>query len=221
MLFLNRLQAGEKLGRELQGLQSGSALILAIPRGGAPVAAAAAKTLGLPFDIVPLIKIPIPWFPDASYGAVASDGTMALNQSLVHRLEVSVRELELTAAKFSLEAKRREVLYRGDRPGPDAAGRPVIIIDDGLGSGYSMLAAVQFVRKRTPEKIVVAAPVASEAAFGLVSAEAGADNIVVLTRDPSQFFKLAAHYKDFSRVTDDEVKRLLEGGTIRVPEEGT
>lgn len=212
MIFLNRAQAGEKLGRELRDMALAAPLVLAIPRGGVPVAAAAAKVLGCPFDIVPLVKVPIPWFPDASYGAVASDGTMALNQPLIHRLEVSVRELEMAALKVSEEAKRREVLYRGDRPYPALGGRTAVIIDDGLGSGYSMMAAVQFVGKRGPRGIIIAAPVAAEAAFRLVSTEPGVEAVVVLNRDANQVFTLPAHYKDFPRISDEDVMRLLAEG---------
>jgi predicted phosphoribosyltransferase len=107
MIFLNRTRAGAKLAQELRCLDLVAPLVLAIPRG-VPAAAAVAKVLGCPFDIVPLVKVPIPWSPEASYGAIASDGTMALNQPLIHRLRVSLRELEMAARRISEEAKRRE-----------------------------------------------------------------------------------------------------------------
>lgn len=209
MLFLNRTQAGEKLAQELRGLDLAGPIVLAIPRGGAPVGSAAAKALGCPFDIIPMVKIPIPWMPEASYGAVASDGTMALNEPLIHRLEISLRELEMAALKVSEQAKLREKSYRGERPYPSLENRAVILVDDGLGSGYSMLAAVRFVRKRAPKSIVVAVPVASETAFALLKEEPGIAGLVVLSRDAEQVFSLKAHYKDFAPVTDAEVASLL------------
>jgi predicted phosphoribosyltransferase len=209
MIFLNRTQAGEKLAQELRDLDLVDSLVLAIPRGGVPVAAAVAKILGCSFDIVPMVKVPIPWSPEASYGAIASDGTMALNQPLIHRLEVSLRELEMAALKISEEAKRRERLYRGERPYPALENRTVTLIDDGLCSGYSMLTAIYFARKRRPKSIIVAAPVASEAALMVLSEEPEIDRLVVLSRDAEQVFSLNAHYKDFTPITDDDVIRYL------------
>ncbi len=209
MIFVDRAQAGEKLGRELRALSLADPIALAVPRGGMPVAAAVARALDCACDIVPMMKIPIPWFPDASWGAVASDGTLALNEPLVHRMEVSLRELEMSAVAVSQEAKRREQAYRGDRPYPDLGGKTAVIVDDGLGSGYSMLAAIRFARKRAPRGIVVAAPVASESAYALLAEEPGIERLVVLTRDGEQVFSLAAHYKDFPTITDDDVRRFL------------
>lgn len=207
--YQNRIKAGELLGRELLSLGLRDAVVLAIPRGGVPVGSAVARILECPFDIVPLLKIPIPWSPEASYGAVAMDGTMALNLPLINRLEVSMRELEMTAVMVAREAKRREHVLRRGRPFPDMADKKIIIVDDGLGSGYSMLAAVNFVKKRGPDAMIVAAPVASEMACAMLSAEHGLGKLVVLVRNTNPVFSVSAHYKDFQPVSDEDMIRML------------
>ncbi len=208
--FQNRIKAGELLGHELMSRGLRDAVVLTIPRGGVPVGGAVAQILECPFDIVPLLKIPIPWSPEASYGAVAMDGTMALNQPLISRLEVSMKELEMTAEMVAREVKRREQLFRRGRPYPDITDKTVIIIDDGLGSGYSMLAAVNFVKKRNPRAIIVAAPIASDTACAMLSAAHGISMLVVLVRNANPVFSVSAHYKDFQPVTDEEVIRMLK-----------
>jgi len=209
MIFQDRAQAGEKLAQELKSLTLVKPIVLALPRGGVPVGSVVAKVLACPFDVIPLMKIPIPWSPEASYGVVAMDGTMALNKSLVNRLELSDRELEMASGMALREAKRREQLYRGGRPFPDLSDRTVILADDGLASGYSMLAATAFAHKRRPSSIVVAAPVASNMAFRLLAAEKRIDRIVTFVRDAEQLFSLASYYKDFKTLTDDDVLRAL------------
>jgi predicted phosphoribosyltransferase len=209
MLFHNRVQAGEKLALELRSLGLPDPFVLAIPRGGVPVGSAVAKALGSPFDVIPLIKIPIPWSPEASYGTIAVDGTMALNMPLIHRLELSERETEMAARKVLQEVERRAHLYRNDKPFPSLEQKSVIIIDDGLGSGYSMLAAVDFVKKRNPRVITAASPIASDMAFRMLAAKPQIDTLLALVRDREQVFSLSSHYKEFKPLTDDEVVRCL------------
>jgi putative phosphoribosyl transferase len=209
MMFLNRTQAGEKLAAKLQPLELIKPLVLAIPRGGVPVAGEIAKALSCPLDVIPLTKIPVPWSPEASYGVVAMDGTLVLNRPLVNRLELSERELELAAASIVLDAKKREQRYRGDKPFPELAGCTVILVDDGLSSGYSMLAAVDFAIKRKPRSLIVASPVSSDAAYRLLAGKMGISNLVVLVHDAEQAFSLSAHYKEFAQVTDNEVVKIL------------
>jgi predicted phosphoribosyltransferase len=209
MHFQNRTAAGEKLARELKALLLQGPFVLAIPRGGVPVGAAVARALGCPFDVIPLIKIPIPWSPEAGYGVVVMDGTITLNQSLVNRLELSDRELEMAESMAAQEVKRREQTYRQGRPFPELEGKSVIITDDGLASGYSMLAATAFVKKRNPRVLIVAVPVASEMAHKLVAAEPGINKLVALATDAEQLFSLASYYREFPALTDDDVLREL------------
>lgn len=212
MIFQNRSQAGEKLAEALQALALRDSFVLAIPRGGVPVAGAVAKTLACGFDVVPLVKMPVPWSPEASYAVAASDGTLALNAPLINRFEMSEREVEMAAEGVVREAGRREALYRKGRPFPVLEKKSVIIVDDGLGSGYSMLAAVEFVKKRNPGAVLVAAPVASDSACRLLAEKPEISSLVVLIRDFELVFSLPAYYKEFPSVTDEDVVRLLSFG---------
>lgn len=209
MAFKNRAQAGEKLAQELLSLELRDPVVLALPRGGVPVGASVANALSCPLDVIPLIKVPIPWSPEASYGAVAIDGTLALNLPLIHRLELSMPEIEMASRNILQEVQRRESLYRKGRPSPSLDQKSVVIVDDGLGSGYSMLAAVDFVKKRNPRMIVAASPVASDMAFRMLAGLPRVNLLIVLVRDFEQVFSLNSYYKDFTPLTDDEVVRYL------------
>jgi putative phosphoribosyl transferase len=209
MIFQSRSQAGEKLGQELMRLELRDPFVLAIPRGGVPVGSAVAKALSCPFDVIPLVKVPIPWNPEASYGAVAEDGTVALNMPLIHRLELSEREIEMAAQKVMQEAERRAQLYRNNKPFPSLEQKSVIIVDDGLGSGYSMLAAADFVKKKKSRFIVAAAPVASDASYRMLATKRQIDKLLTLVRDPEQVFPLSSYFKEFNSLTDDDVVRCL------------
>jgi len=209
MLFQNRTEAGERLARLLTAMSLRDPIVLAIPRGGIPVGAAAAQALVCPFDIIPLIKMPIPWSPEASYGVVVMDGTITLNQPLVNRLELSEREVEMAESMARQEATRREQLYRQGRPFPNLGGKSIIIIDDGLASGYSMLAAASFVKKRNPRALIVASPVASDVAHKLIAAEPGIDKFIILVTDSEPLFSISSHYTEYPNLTDDDVLREL------------
>lgn len=209
MIFHNRTEAGEKLARELRSLGLSDPFVLAIPRGGVPVGSVVAKALSCAFDVIPLIKVPIPWNPEASYGAIAADGTMALNMPLIHRLELSEREIEMTAQKVMEEVERRAQLYRNNKPFPSLEQKSVIIVDDGLGSGYSMLAAADFVKKKNPRLIVAATPVASDTAYRMLATKRQIDKLLTLVRDPEQVFPLSSYFKEFTPLTDDDVVRCL------------
>jgi predicted phosphoribosyltransferase len=209
MIFQNRTQAGEKLAQELKAWGLADPIVLALPRGGVPVGAAVAKALACAFDVIPLIKIPIPWSPEASYGVVVMDGTLVLNKPLIHRLELSEREIEMAATVVMQEVKRRDKRYRDDRPFPPLDARTVILTDDGLGSGYTMLAAAAVVKKKNPLAVVAAAPVASDTAYKMLSAGQGIDRLVTLSLDAEQLFSLSSHYKEFKPASDEEVISLL------------
>jgi putative phosphoribosyl transferase len=209
MIFQNRTQAGEKLAQALKALDLADSIVLALPRGGVPVGAAIAKSLTSAFDVIPLIKIPIPWNPEASYGVVIMDGTFALNKPLIRRLELTEREIEMATRTVLEKAKQRETLYRGNRPFPPLEGKTVVLTDDGIASGYSMLAAAAFVKKRIALTVVAAAPVTSDIAFKMLSAEAGIDRLVTLVIDAEQLFSLSSHYKEFRPVSDEDVVSFL------------
>ena len=209
MIFQNRIQAGEKLAQALKALGLADPIVPALPRGGVPVGATIAKSLTCTLDVIPLIKIPIPWSPAASYGVVVMDGTFALNKPLMHRLELSEREIEMTMRVVLEEARRRETLYRCTRPIPPLEGKTVVLTDDGIASGYSILAAAAFVRKRHALAIVAAAPIASNMASKVLSAEEGINRLVTLSVDAEPFFSLSSHYKEFKPISDEDVVRFL------------
>ncbi len=209
MQFQNRTQAGEKLALEVAKLAPIDPLVLALPRGGVPVGSAVARMLNCPCDVISLVKITIPWSPEASYGVVVMDGTVVMNKPLINRLELSDAELAIATNAVLQEVKRREQMYRQGKPFPDLENRAVILADDGLASGYSMLAAVSFAKKRRPRSIVVASPVASDAAYRMLVADREIDHIVTLTRDTEQLFSLGDYYREFPDLTDDDVIREL------------
>ncbi len=134
---------------------------------------------------------------------------MALNTPLIHRLEMSERKIHLAAQRVMQEVERREQSYRNGRPFPSLEQKSVIIVDDGIGSGYSMLAAVDFVKKRHPLAIVAASPVASDAALRMLAAKQQIDTLLTLIRDPEQVFSLTSYFKEFNSLTDDDVVRCL------------
>jgi putative phosphoribosyl transferase len=217
MIFKDRTQAGEKLAQALKDLALSDPIVLALPRGGVPVGKAVADVLNCALDVIPLMKIPIPWNPEASYGVVAMDGTIALNSPLVNRLELSDRELDVATSMVLKEAQRQEQLYRRGKLFPRLESRTVILIDDGLASGYSMLAAVNVVKKRQPRTIIVGAPVASDVAVRMLAADKEIASLVTLVNDAEPFFSLAAYYREYDSVTDDDVLRDLPPSSRPLP----
>lgn len=209
MIFKNRAHAGEQLARALSAHQPAGPFVLAVPRGGVPVGAVVARALACPFDVIPIAKIPIPWSPNASFGVATPDGSIELNKPLVNRLELSEKELELSTQQALQEVKRRDALYRQGRPFPELTKNTVIVIDDGVASGYSMLAATHFIATRRPRGLIVASPVASDAAYRMLKAEPGLAGLVILSVDSGQFFVMSSHYREFAALTDDDVLREL------------
>ena len=169
------------MARQLAGY--GDALVLALPRGGVPVAVEVAKALNAELDVFIVRKLGAPGQPELALGAVASGGVQVLNDALVSGLNVSEAELERVAARERQELRRREQLYRGERAAPDLAGRTVILVDDGLATGASMRAAVTALRQAEPSKLVVAVPVAAPDTCASLRQEV--DKVVcVATPDP-------------------------------------
>jgi putative phosphoribosyl transferase len=183
------------------------AVVLAIPRGGVPVGYEVARRLGAELDVIVPRKIPIPWNTEAGFGAITADGTIVLNERMVQSLGLEEKEIEEIAEEVRREIVRRTELYRGERPPPDLKGRPAIIVDDGLASGYTMLAAIKSLRKDEPSEVVVAVPVASRGAARLVTHEA--DKLVALITSEQLPFAVANSYIEWRDLTDDEVLDYL------------
>ncbi|MHA1208053.1 MAG: phosphoribosyltransferase [Candidatus Freyarchaeota archaeon] len=208
-VFKDREHAGRELGKRLAEEYTGkNALVLAIPRGGVPVGVYVALELDAELNMVITRKIQIPWNPEAGFGAVTVDGTIVLNEPLVLRLGLGRNEIEELAARVVEEIKRRTREFRGNSPPPRIRGRTVIIVDDGLASGYTMIAAVKSVRKESPKKIVVAVPVSPRRTLNRV--EKVADELVCLIVSDAYMFAVADYYENWYDLTDDDVKRYME-----------
>jgi len=182
--------------------------VLAIPNGGVPVALEVASALKADLDLVISRKIPMPLHPEAGFGAVADDGTIILNEEVVKRIGLTRQQIEYEASRVRVEVKQRSMLYRGDRPLIGVNGRTVIIIDDGLASGFTMMAAVESVRHRQPKETVVAVPCAS--ALAVKKLERVADKVVTVTTGFMPRFAVADFYRQWYDLGDDEVVRYIK-----------
>ena len=205
--FPNRLRAGELLAEELLRRDLLDPIALGIPRGGIPIAAVIAKRLSCPMDVVVLRKLPIPWSPEAGFGAITLDRTMILNEPTVRSIGLEREEIERIASRVYQEVLRRDRIYRAERPFPNLCGRTAILCDDGLATGYTMLAGVEFVRKRGPTRIVVASPVASDTAVEVLAPHV--DELVFLHVSYTVSFAVADFYEDFSDMSDEEVVEII------------
>lgn len=214
MLFRDRQEAGRLLGVRLQVYQGQDVVILALPRGGVPVGAEIAKALAAPLDIIIPRKIGAPGNSELAIGAVAHDGTVVLNHGLIKALSVTEEYIEAQAAQETREIERRLKEYRGNAPVREVAGKTVIVVDDGMATGYTMLATVRAIRKGKPRRLVLAVPVAPGDTVEEVGREV--DEIVVLNI-PEVFYAVGQFYRDFAQTSDDEVKSILRK---RNPAEG-
>ncbi len=213
MLFRDRTEAGQKLASELlPHAREPGVLVLALPRGGVPVAFEVARALDAPLDVFVVRKLGVPGQEELALGAIATGGTRVLNQEIVERLGISTAVIDRLAAAERRELERREHLYRGDRPPLKTTGRTVILVDDGIATGSSMLAAVAALRQQQPARIVVAIPVAPAPACEEIRAQV--NNLVCLAQ-PQPFFAVGQWYEHFSQVSDEEVRHLLERAAHR------
>lgn len=206
-LYEDRHDAGRRLAEDLAGYAGGNAFVLAVPRGGVPVALEAAERLGLSLDVLVVRKIPIPSEPEAGYGAVADDGTVVLNDALARRLAVTDAQVRRQAAEVKAEIDRRIGLYRGNSPFPSLEDRAAILVDDGLASGFTMIAAIRSVRRRGARGVVVAVPVASHTAVQKV--QPLVDEVVCPFVSIMPWFAVASFYRHWYDLSDSEVTSLL------------
>jgi putative phosphoribosyl transferase len=205
--FANRREAGVELaGRLEHHAHRHDVVVLALPRGGVPVAYEVARALDAPLDVFIVRKLGLPGHRELAMGAIASGGVRVLNHDVVTWYRVPDVVIDEIAREEQTELERRERLYRAGRPAVELAGRVVLLIDDGLATGSSMKAAVQAVRARKPSRIVVAVPVGAPDTCR--EFEAIADEIVC-ARMPEHFNAVGLWYRDFSQTTDDEVRELL------------
>jgi putative phosphoribosyl transferase len=212
MLFRDRTEAGQRLGARLKEMAIQNPVVLALPRGGVPVGFEVAQALDAPFDVFVVRKLGTPGQEELAMGAIASGGVRVLNEEVVQALAIMPEQIDAIAAREAQELERRERDYRGNREQLDVRGRTVILVDDGLATGSTMRAAVAAVRQRGPEKIIVAVPVAACATCAKLQQEA---NETVCLYTPLEFYAVGQWYEDFSQVTDDQVRELLQRSASR------
>jgi predicted phosphoribosyltransferase len=211
MTFRDRTEAGQALARQLTSYAHRSdVLVLGLPRGGVPVAYAVARALHAPLDTLLVRKLGVPGQEELAMGAIASGGSRVLNEAVVQGLSIPEQVVEAVTSREQQELSRREHLYRGDRPGLKVQGHIVILVDDGLATGATMRAAITALREQRPAWVVVAVPVAPPAVYQALRAVA--DEVVCLLT-PEPFFGVGRWYGDFSPITDEEVRGLLERAT--------
>ncbi len=207
-LFQDRRHAGRVLAAALSRYRGRDDLVvLALPRGGVPVAYEVAKQLSAPLDVFVVRKLGVPGYEELAMGAIASGGVLVLNQDVVKQLGLSQSVIDAVASKEREELARRERLYRGDRPPVEVGGRTVILVDDGLATGSTMRAAVTGLRERAPSRIVIGVPIADPSTCEEL---ASAVDEIVCAVTPEPFYAVGAWYSDFSQTTDEEVRQLLE-----------
>ena len=204
--FPDRRDAGRLLAEKFAALGKREWLVLALPRGGVPVAIEIALKLGAPLDIFTVRKLGLPGHPEFAMGAIATGGIRVLNENVVRILRVPLDVIDAVADQEEAELRRRESCYRAASLALDLRGRNVILVDDGLATGSTMLAAVQAARVAGAGRVVVAAPVASRDAEEKVRAVA--DDAVFLIV-PRYFESVGTFYRDFTQVSDEEVRALL------------
>ena len=205
--FADRRQAGELLAARLADWRAGpDLLVLALPRGGVPVAFEIARRLGAELDVLIVRKLGAPGSPELAMGAIASGGIRVLNRDVVDAFGIDADALERVAARESQEILRREQAYRGERPLPALTGRPLLLVDDGVATGATIRAAIAALRAREPASITVAVPVAPPDTVAVLRKEA--DEVICLAT-PSPFFAIGNFYPDFGQTSDDEVRELL------------
>jgi len=209
--FRDRVEAGRRLAADLtQYAHRPDVVVLALPRGGVPVAYEVARALGAPLDIFVVRKLGVPGHEEVAMGAVATGGIRVLNDALVRSLGIPRDVIEAVTAREREELARRERLYRGNRAPVDVRGRTVILVDDGLATGATMHAAIRALRQQQPARIVVAVPTASPETCDELKRVV--DEVVCATT-PDPFYAVGLWYEDFSQTTDEEVRELLAQST--------
>jgi predicted phosphoribosyltransferase len=206
--FDNRTQAGYRLGQALRAYAGRpDVVILALPRGGVPVAFEIMKAINATLDLMLVRKLGTPGQEELAMGAIAPGGVQLLNADIVERLRIPAEAIEAVAKRERKELERRQRAYRGDRPFPDVTERCVILVDDGLATGATMRTAIKALRQQHPARIVVAVPVAPPETIQTLREEA--DEVICLAT-PQPFWAIGQWYLDFPQVSDEEVKDLLQ-----------
>jgi putative phosphoribosyl transferase len=207
-LFHDRVDAGERLASRLLSryARGSDSVVLALPRGGVPVAVPVARALRAPLDVFVVRKLGVPGQEELAMGAVAHGGVRVLNDSVVKALGIPPAVIDAVVEREQVEIERREHEYRGERPYPQLRGRTVVLVDDGLATGASMRAAVRALSQFEPSEIVVAVPVSAPDTCAKLAREV---DEVICAETPETFAAVGEWYRDFQQTTDDEVRQLL------------
>jgi len=214
-IFENRFDAGSQLAGKLAEYQGQPVVVLAIPNGGLPVALQVALALGADLDVVISRKLPIPLRPEGGFGAIADDGAVILNEEVLKEVNLTEQQINYQVGMVRTDIRQRSLLYRGTKPLSIISGKTVIIVDDGLASGYTMIAAVESVRRSRPARVVVAVPAASEAAVKRL--EEVVDQVVTVatgTGGMSRFY-IADYYRYWHALSDEEGLKCLKEYRMR------
>lgn len=210
-VFRDRFEAGRLLADKLRKYSGKrNVIVLAVPAGGVPVGYTVAKGLDVPLDVVVVRKVQIPWATEAGFGAVTWDGKIFLNKGLVKQLGLTEEEIKTAVLETQRNIHERLRKFRGVKPMPNLTEKIVMLVDDGLASGFTMLAAARSVREKAPKKIVVAVPTASLGAIELLASEV--DEIVCLNIRSGHSFAVAEAYENWHDLTDEEVLKILSEG---------
>lgn len=213
--YQDRVEAGRRLARELAAYAGRpDLLVLALPRGGVPVAYEVAQALNAPLDIFLVRKLGVPGHEELAMGAIASGGIRVLNHDVLRHVHVPPAVIDAAAERELRELERRERAYRDDRPEPVIQGRTIILVDDGLATGSTMRAAVAAIHSQHPARLVVAVPVAARETCEMFRGQVD-DVVCPVTPDP--FYAVGMWYLDFAQTTDDEVRGLLARARQRQP----
>jgi putative phosphoribosyl transferase len=212
-IFENRYDAGRQLAEKLAEYAGQSVIVLGIPNGGVAVALSVALALGADLDLVVSRKIPLPLSPEGGFGSITDDGTTILNEAVVKDAGLSQQQINYQVSQVRVDIRDRSLLYHRDRPPVAISGRMVIIVDDGLASGYTMRAAVASVRQRNPDKIVVAVPVGPESV--VKELDEVADKVVTCAIGSMPRFYLSDFYRYWHEISDSEVLDCLKEWRMR------
>ena len=216
--FLDRREAGKELAQLLLKFkEQPDGIVLALPRGGVPVGYEVTLALNVPLDVFIVRKLGLPGQEELAIGAIASGGIRILNETIIHALKIDQTVIDRVTQEETQELKRREIQYRGNLPPPEIENRTIILIDDGLATGASMLAAVHALRRQRPKKIIVAVPAAPLQAISLLRPEVD-DIVFAIAPDP--FEGVGKWYESFVQTTDDEVRSLLDDAKRRLIHNG-
>jgi len=212
-IFENRYDAGRQLAEKLAEYRNKPVIVLAIPNGGIPVGMKVALALNADLDLVISRKIPIPLRPEGGFGAVADDGTTILNQTILKRIDLTEKQVNYQVNKVRNDIQQRSLLYRGSKPLQIVKEKLAIVVDDGLASGYTMMAAIESVRRRQPKYIIAAVPAASAAAVKNVGKTA--DRVVTVVTSFAPKFYISDFYHYWNVLGDEEGLKCYKDWQMR------